>query len=96
MLALVNEARIYRPELVARFVLNRCAARTVLARDTAEALADHDPPVLSATVGQRIAFAAAAQTGRLVSEIDNAAAAAREITALTDQIVRIVAGKASP
>lgn len=96
MLSLVNEARIYRPELVAHFVLNRCAARTVLARETAEALADHDPPVLPATIGQRIAFAAAAQTGRLVSEIDNAAAAAREIGALTDQIARIDAGKASP
>lgn len=96
MLALVNEARIYRPELVARFVLNRCAARTVLARETAEALADHDPPVLSATVGQRIAFAAAAQTGRLVSEIDNAEQAAREITALANETVRVVVGKASP
>ena len=44
MLALVSEARIYRPELAARFVLNRCGARTVLARETAETLADHDPP----------------------------------------------------
>lgn len=96
MLALVNEARIYRPELVARFVLNRCAARTVLARETAEALADHDPSVLSATVGQRIAFASAAQTGRLVSEIDNAEQAAREITALANETVRVVVGKASP
>jgi chromosome partitioning protein len=33
MLALLSEARIYRPELVARFVLNRCAARTVIARE---------------------------------------------------------------
>lgn len=95
MLALVNEARIYRPELVARFVLNRCATRTVLARETAESLTDHDPPALSATVGQRIAFATAAQTGRLVSEIDNATAAAREIAALTDQIARIGTGRTS-
>jgi hypothetical protein len=43
MLALLGEARIYRPELVARFVLNRCDARTILARETAEVLADHDP-----------------------------------------------------
>ena len=33
MLALLTEARIYRPQLVARFVLNRCAARTVIARE---------------------------------------------------------------
>jgi chromosome partitioning protein len=69
MLALITEARIYRPELVARFVLNRCGARTVIARETAETLADHDPPVLAATIGQRVAFAAAAQSGRLVSEL---------------------------
>jgi hypothetical protein len=78
MLALIAEARIYRPELVARFVLNRCGARTVLARETAETLADHDPPVLAATIGQRIAFAAAAQSGRLVSELDDDTRRARD------------------
>ena len=38
MLKLVAEARIFRPELVARFVLNRCPARTIIARETAETL----------------------------------------------------------
>jgi len=42
MLKLIEEARIFRPQLVARFVLNRCAARTVIARDTAETLAEHE------------------------------------------------------
>jgi chromosome partitioning protein len=83
MLSLLSEARIYRPELAARFVLNRCAARTVIARETAEALIDHDPPVLAATIGQRVAFAEAAQGGRLVSELDHAAPAVSEIIALT-------------
>jgi chromosome partitioning protein len=86
MLALLSEARIYRPGLAARFVLNRCAARTVIARETAEALADHDPPVLAATIGQRVAFAEAAQGGRLVSELDHAPLAAAEIAALTDAV----------
>ena len=87
MLALLNEARIYRPELAARFVLNRCGARTVLARETAETLADHDPPVLATTIGQRVAFAMSAQSGRLVSELDEGGPAAREITALAAEIV---------
>jgi chromosome partitioning protein len=95
MLALVAEARIYRPDLVARFVLNRCAARTVLARETAENLADHDPPVLAATIGQRIAFAAAAQSGRLVSELDGETPAAREIAALADEIEHLGIGRAA-
>jgi chromosome partitioning protein len=89
MLSLLTEARIYRPQLVARFVLNRCAARTVIARETAETLADHDPPVLAATIGQRIVFADAAQSGRLASEIDSRSPAAREIAALVSEIGRL-------
>ena len=89
MLALVTEARIYRPELAARFVLNRCGARTLLTRETAETLADHDPPVLATTIGQRIAFAVTAQSGRLVSEMDRDTPAAREIAALVDEIERL-------
>ena len=96
MLALVAEARIYRPNLAARFVLNRCGARTVLARETAETLTDHDPPVLAATIGQRIAFAVAAQSGRLVGELDAAAAAAREIAAFTDEVERLCIGRITP
>lgn len=89
MLSLLGEARIYRPQLAARFVLNRCAARTVIARDTAETLADHDPPLLASTIGQRVAFADTAQSGRLVSEVDGQSRAAREITALCAEIGRI-------
>jgi chromosome partitioning protein len=89
MLSLLGEARIYRPQLAARFVLNRCGARTVIARATAETLADHDPPVLGATIGQRVAFADAAQSGRLVSELDEDSLAAREIAALCAEIGKI-------
>jgi len=93
MLALVAEARIYRPELVARFVLNRCGARTVIARESAESRADHDPPVLTSTIGQRVAFAAAAQSGRLVCELDDADLATREIAALATAIERLGVGR---
>ena len=93
MLALLREARIYRPQLLARFILNRCATRTVIARETAEALADHDPPVLATTVGQRVVFADAAQTGRLAFEIDETSPAAREIAALAAEIDRLRIGR---
>jgi chromosome partitioning protein len=86
MLNLVREARIFRPELLARFVLNRCAARTIIARETGDALAEHDPPVLAARIGQRVAFADAARTGQLVFEVESGGAAAREITALCGEI----------
>ena len=96
MLALLGEARIYRPQLVARFILNRCGARTVIARETAETLADHDPPLLASTIGQRVVFADAAQTGRLASDIDRSSPAAREIAALAAEIERLRVGRAAP
>jgi len=89
MLALLAEARVFRPRLAARFVLNRCGVRTVIARDTAEALTRHDPPALRATIGQRVVFAEAARAGRLVFEIDAASAATREIAALTTEVTEI-------
>ena len=96
MLSLLGEARIYRPQLSARFVLNRCGARTLIARSTAETLADHDPPVMAATIGQRVVFADAAQSGRLASEIDAECPAAREITALASEIERFATGRTAP
>jgi len=96
MLALLAEARIYRPDLAVRFVLNRCGARTVLARETAETLADHDPPVLATTIGQRVAFAAAAQTCRLVFELDGDPPAAREIAVLAAEIDQLGVGRSTP
>jgi chromosome partitioning protein len=89
MLNLIREARIFRPELVARFVLNRCAARTIIARETGDALAEHDPPVLAARIGQRVAFADAARTGQLVFEVDSGSWAAREIIALCAEIAAL-------
>jgi chromosome partitioning protein len=86
MLQLIREARIFHLRLVARFVLNRCAARTIIARETAETLAEHDPPLLAARIGQRVIFADSAQSGRLVGELDNASLAAREIAALAREV----------
>ena len=96
MLVLLSEARIYRPQFVARFVLNRCGARTVIARETAETLADHDPPLLASAIGQRVVFADAAQSGRLVREIDHRSIAASEIAALTDEIMQLGIGRVGP
>ena len=89
MLALITEARVFRPALVARFALNRCAARTIIARDTAQSLADHDPPALTARISQRVIFADAARTGQLVFEHKNSGAAAREIAAFAAETERL-------
>ncbi|MBN9505377.1 MAG: AAA family ATPase [Altererythrobacter sp.] len=89
MLALLAEARGFRPQLAARFVLNRCGAGTVLARETARALADHDPPLIVPPIGQRIIFAQAMQDGRLAHEVDPDCRAAAEIAALAGAVRRL-------
>lgn len=86
MLRLLGEAHVFRPELRACLLLNRCAARTVIARETAQALAEHDPPMLRARVGQRVAFADTARTGRLVQEVPAGLVAAGEIAAVAIEI----------
>jgi chromosome partitioning protein len=87
-LRLLQEARQFRPELLARFLLNRCAMRTVIAQNTATALARADPRALAARIGQRVAFADAARSGRLVGEFPRSRIAAREIRTLTAEIER--------
>ncbi len=86
LLSLLGEARIFRPNLIARFVLNRVLRRTVIAQDTANSLADHDPPLLASRIGQRIAFADAARTGRLVCDDAPTGDAARDIARLAAEI----------
>jgi chromosome partitioning protein len=88
-LRLLQEARLFRPQLIARFILNRCVARSLIASEIAEALTRHDPPALAARVGQRVAFADAARTGRLVAEMPHSELATREVAALAAEIERI-------
>ncbi len=90
MLRLIEEALVYRPGLRARFVLNRRLARTVIARDTAAALADQEIGALRTSIGQRVVFAEAARGGRLASEVAPDGAAAREIAALAAEVEGLV------
>ena len=48
---------------------------------------------LATTIGQRVAFAEAAQTGRLVSETDGGERAAHEVTALVAEIDSLGIGR---
>ena len=86
MLRLIEAARAFRPQIAARFVLNRCATGTIIARQTSEALEGHDPPPMRSTVGQRVAFAGAAKAGRLIFEDDARCRGAQEIAALATEI----------
>jgi chromosome partitioning protein len=82
-LRLLHEARGFRPQLIARFVLNRSGARTLIASEIAETMAKHEPPALAVRIGQRVVFADAARTGR------RSKPAGREVAALAAEIEQI-------
>lgn len=90
MLRLIDEARLYRPDLLARFVLNRCPARTIIAREIGAALEAQEPSALRQRIGQRVVFADAARSGRLAAEMAPGQAAAREIAGLAREIEDLV------
>ncbi|WP_435656006.1 AAA family ATPase [Brucella pituitosa] len=77
-------------------------ARDTLPREASELARDADhvaidgPPLPATTIGQRVAFAEAAQTGRLVSETDGGGRAAQEITALVAEIDGLGIGRIVP
>ncbi len=88
MVALIREAQVFRPALRAAFAINRRVVRTVIGREARRALADQPLPALRAEVRQRIVFADSVAAGRLVRETAPDSIAAREITALVDELLR--------
>lgn len=89
MPALIAETRVFRPALSARFVLNRCPARTITARDAAQRLAEHDPLGLTARVSQRVRVTDAARAGQLSAAQSSNGATAREIATLGSETERM-------
>ncbi len=88
MVALIREAQVFRPALRAAFVINRRVSTTIIGREARQALADQPLPALRAEVHQRIVFADSVAAGRLARETAPDSTAAREMTALVDELLR--------
>ncbi|EYS92659.1 ATPase [Cupriavidus sp. SK-4] len=88
MVALIREAPVFRPALRAAFMINRRISTTVIGREARQALAAQPLPALRAEVHQRIVFADRVAAGRLARETAPDSAAAHEITALVDELLR--------
>lgn len=87
MVALIREAQVFRPELAAAFVINRRISTTIIGREARQALAEQPLPALRPEIRQRIVFADSVALGRLACETAPDSAAAREITALVDELL---------
>jgi chromosome partitioning protein len=85
---LITEAQVYKDTLKAAFVVNRKIANTAIGRDVGEALSSYPIPTFDACVIQRVVFAESAAQGRSVHELDPTGPAAREIDAVTNELLR--------
>ena len=86
IVALVGEARLFKPQLRAAFVVNRRIVGTIIGRDVRAALPE-SLPALTADIHQRVVFAESVATGRLVRELEPCGAPPREIAALAGEIM---------
>lgn len=87
MVALIQEAKIFKPQLQAAFVINRRVASTVIGREVRQALLEQPFPALAAEVRQRIVFADSVAAGALASELEPEGRAAEEIRLLTEEVI---------
>lgn len=85
---LIREARQFKENLRAAFLINRRIANTAIGRDFSAALAQFpDTPVLDAALVQRVIFAESAARGLSVLEAAPRGEAARELERLAEQIL---------
>jgi chromosome partitioning protein len=85
---LVREARQFRGDIKAAFLINRRIAKTAIGRDVASALAGFDDvPVLPMAIGQRVIFAETAARGLSVVEAAPQSEAAQELASLAKLII---------
>jgi chromosome partitioning protein len=85
---LIREARQFKPELKAAFLVNRMIARTAIGRDATAALSQfEDVPTLAAKLAQRVIYAESAAKGLAVVEAAPTSEAALELNNLVKQVL---------
>ena len=86
---LVEEAKGFKPDLRAAFVINRKISGTIIGREAQEALTEFELPTLNTAIAQRIAIAEAS-AGYSVFESSPKGAAAKEFKALGKDILKLM------
>ena len=88
IVAIINEAAVFKENIKSVFVINRKITNTAIGREVKDALQVYNLPVLDAQVCQRVLFAESAATGKTIFEVDPLSQAAVEIQTLTNEILK--------
>lgn len=87
---LLQEASSFKESLKIAFTINRKIANTAIGRDVTEALASYELPVLKSALAQRVGFAESAGKGLTVLETEPKGLAAKEVSAMVDEILELM------
>lgn len=87
--ALIEQAKLYNPDLKAHLLISRAQPRTRLSQEAREALEGLSLPVFQTTISQRISLAEAPLYGKLILHYANNPAAA-EFRSLAREILEVV------
>jgi len=90
---LVQEAQIYKPNLIAAFAVSRRIVGTAIGRDVGEALAQYGLPVLEGSISQRVQFAESLAEGLTIPEVAPYGDAGREVTRIMKNIDLMAQGR---
>ena len=82
----VDEARQYKDNLIAVFLVSRVIVNTVISRSIRDHVADHGIPLLRSTVANRVPFAESLTMGKTIFEWSPGSAAAREFSTVMQEI----------
>jgi chromosome partitioning protein len=87
IVTLINEAKLYKPNLICNFVINRKVTNSLIGKDVVEALAQYEIPILQTHITQRVVFADAFSQGSTVCEYDPKSGASKEIYSLRGEVI---------
>jgi chromosome partitioning protein len=90
--AALDEVRAFRPDLIARVVLNRVDRRTALSQTLGEDAATSGLTVMSSALGNRVAYPEATAGGQGVVSYAPDSVAAGEVRALLDEVLQLAEG----
>ena len=90
IIKLIREARIYKPEIQTALLISRRIANTAIGRDVTQVLSGFDLPVFESKLSQRVIFAESASAGLSVFEQDPRSAAAGEMRAVGEEVLRFL------
>jgi chromosome partitioning protein len=92
---LVEEAKIYKADLIAAFAVSRKIVGTAIGRDVNEALRQYGLPVLEGCISQRVQYAESLAQGLSIPEVAPYGDAGREITRIMQNITTITAERSA-